>query len=118
MSSTLTLVLISILVFFLIFPLLFYLRRRVELSIEEDLLVLKYPFKTKRIDLEKELESWEVQEAYYIRWGVFHSINMRFKSGKRITVSSLFNQENYDLLFDHLSKNFPERIKVEHPTGL
>lgn len=99
----------SILLLILLFPLLFYLRRRVELRLENDMLVLEYPLSTKRIDLETELQHWSIQSAHYIRWGFFSSIIMVFKDGRRVTVSSMFNQKNYDLLYKHLSSRFPER---------
>lgn len=113
MSSTLILVLASIILLFLFLPLIFFLRRRVELSLEGDVLILKYPFTTRRIDLDKELENWNVQQAYYMRWGVFYSISMLFKNGKRIAVSSLFNQNNYDLLFHLLDSRFKNRRMPE-----
>lgn len=113
MSSTLTLVLASIILLFLLLPLMFFLRRRVELSLEGDVLILKYPLNTRRIDLDKELENWKVQQAYYMRWGVFYSISMLFKNGKRVAVSSLFNQSNYDLLYNLLNSKFKNRRKPE-----
>jgi hypothetical protein len=111
MSSTLILVVTTIIILFLLLPLLFLFRRRVDLSLEGDVLVLKYPLTDKKIDLQKELESWEVQRAFYIRWGVFYSINMRFKNRKSIVVSSLFNQNNYSLLFSYLNERFKGKRK-------
>lgn len=111
MDSTLILVLTSIILLFLLLPLLFFLRRRVELSLEGDTLVLHYPFNTRRIDLDKELENWKVQQAYYMRWGVFYSISMQLKDGKQVAVSSLFNQSNYDLLHNLLYTKFKDRMK-------
>lgn len=113
MSSTLTLVLTSIILLLLLLPLMFFLRRNVALSVEDDILILKYPFTTRSIDLDKELESWKVQQAYYMRWGVFYSISMLFKNGKRIAVSSLFNQNNYDLLYNLLDSRFKNRKKPD-----
>lgn len=112
MNTTLILVIASILIMFLIFPLLFFLRRRVELSLDGDILVLNYPVSDKKIDLERELLNWEVEQAYYIRWGIFHAIKMRFKNGKQLAVNSLFNQSNYDLLFSHLNSKFKDRRKA------
>ena len=111
MNSTLILLLTTIVLLILIFPLLFFLRRRVELKIEEETLLLQYPLSTKRVDLLHELESWSVEKAYYIRWGIFHSLSLKFKNGKKLAVSSLMNQGNYDLLYNHLADRFPERRK-------
>lgn len=111
MSSTLTLVVVSIVLLSLLLLLLYFFRRRVALSLKEDTLILEYPFKTRRIDLEKELKSWEVQKAYYIRWGIFYSINMLFKNGKRVVINSLLNQSSYNLLYDHLNSRFKDRRK-------
>jgi hypothetical protein len=109
MNSTLILVVSTIIILFLLLPLLFLFRRRVDLDLEGDVLVLKYPLTEERIDLQKELESWKVQRAFYIRWGVFYSITMHFKSRKSIAVSSMFNQNNYSLLFAHLNKRFQDK---------
>lgn len=111
MSSTLTLILVSIVLLSLLLLLLYFFRRRVELSLEKDILILEYPFTTRRIDLEKELKNWEIQKANYIRWGVFYSINMLFKNGKRVVISSLLNQNGYNLLYDHLNSRFRDRRK-------
>lgn len=111
MNSTLIVVVITILLFFLLLPLLFFFRRRVDLDLEGDTLIIKYPLSDKKINLQEELKSWEVQQAYYIRWGVFYSINMQFNNGKQLAVSSLLNQPNFDLLFAHLNSRFKERKK-------
>jgi hypothetical protein len=112
MSSTLILVVTTIIILFLLLPFLFLFRRRVDLGLEGDVLVLKYPLTDRKVDLQEELESWEVQRAFYIRWGVFYSINMHFKGRKSITVSSLFNQSNYSLLFSHLNERFKAKRKT------
>ena len=109
MSTTLIVVLASIVLFFLLFILLFAFRERVEVGVEEDVLLLNYPFSKKRIALKKELKSWKVQQAYYLRLGQVYSINMLFRDGKRAAVSSRLNEENYDLLYDYLSSRYPDR---------
>lgn len=109
MSTTVILVLATIVILSLMLLIVFFLRQRVSYRIEDDVLVVKSPFSTKRIDLDKELENWKVQQAYYLRWGMFYSINMLFTPGNRIAVSSLFNQENYDLLFQHLNSQFKSK---------
>lgn len=113
MDTTLTLFLTCIVLLLLVAPLLFFVRRRVDISLEDHVLVLKYPLRTRRIDLDKELEHWKVQEAYYLRWGVFYSVNMMFKDGKQRNVSSLFNQANYATLYDFLNKRYLSRKKPE-----
>lgn len=113
MNSTLIIVITCIILLLLLLPLLFFVRRRVDISLEEDILVLKYPFSTKRIDLDKELVHWRMQQAYYLRWGVFYSVNMMFKNGKQRNVSSLFNQSNYDLLYQFLERRFISRKKPD-----
>ena len=109
MDSNLIMILASIFLLFLIFPFLFFVRRRAELRLEENILILEYPISTKKIELENELESWGVEKSYYIRWGVFYSVTLLLKSGKRVVVNSLLNLKNYDLLYEHLSSHFPER---------
>ncbi len=113
MSSTLILVISTIVILLLLLPLLFFFRRRVDLGLEGDVLILKYPLTDKKIDLQQDLESWEVQRAFYIRWGEFHSINLRFKNRKSLAISSLLNQDNYDLLFTHLNERFKEKRKTK-----
>ncbi|WPP51185.1 hypothetical protein [Catalinimonas niigatensis] len=113
MDTTLLIVVTCIILLLLLMPLLFFVRRRVDIGLEDDVLILKYPLSTKRIDLDKELEHWKVQQAYYLRWGVFYSINMMFKNGKQRNISSLFNQGNYALLYDFLNSRFKDRRKPE-----
>ncbi|AHM58368.1 hypothetical protein D770_00460 [Flammeovirgaceae bacterium 311] len=110
MSSTLTLIIVSIVLLFIVLISLFIFRTSVEIMLEEDdILVLKYPLSTKKIDLAEELENWKVQKAHYIRWGIIYSINMLLKSGKRINVNSRFSQHNYETLHHHLSSRFANR---------
>lgn len=111
MSNTLIVVIASIVVLFLLLPFLYFFRRRVDLELEGDVLIISHPFSTKRIDLNEELKSWEVQQAYYIRMGAFYAINLHFNNGKRLAVSSVMNQENYRLLFNHLNSRFKDRRK-------
>lgn len=113
MSNTLILVIASILLLLLLFPLFYFVRRRVDLRLDGDELILDYPFTSRRINLEKELDSWQMQQAYYLRWGLFYSIDMKLKNGKHIAVSSMLNQENYDLLQKYLRKRFSDRRKPD-----
>ncbi|WP_224999125.1 hypothetical protein [Cesiribacter sp. SM1] len=110
MSSTVLVLIVSIVLLFIILIFLFIFRTSVEIKLEnENILVLKYPLTTKRVNLEQELENWKVQKAHYIRWGIVHSINMLFRDGKRVNVNSRFGQHNYELLHNHLSSRFPNR---------
>lgn len=109
MNTTLILVVASILLLSLLLPFFFFVRRRVELSLDGDDLILEYPVSSRRISLDKELESWRVQKAFYIRWGTFYSINMQLNNGKHVTVTSMLNQDNYNLLFKHLRNYYSER---------
>lgn len=118
MSNTLILVVASIILLLLLLPLFFFVRRRVELHLDGDELILDYPFTSRRIMLDKELESWRVQQAYYMRWGTFYSIDMQLKNGKHVAVSSMLNHDNYTLLFQHLRNYYSERRKPEEGVGI
>lgn len=109
MNSTILLILATIVILFLFLLLMYWLRRSASLSLEGDTLVIKHLFGSQRIDLSQELENWKVQKAYYLRWGEFYSINMLFKSGHRRAVGSSFNQDNYKLLYHHLSTHFGQK---------
>lgn len=113
MSETLLLVIVSILVLFLIFILLYFFRGRTEINIEGEEAVIKSPSGTKRINLTEELKGWKVQRTHYLRLGVFYTIIMRLKNEKHLMVSSRFNQENYNRLFSHLNTHFSERRKKD-----
>jgi hypothetical protein len=113
MNSTLIVVFLSIAIFFLLFILLFLFRERVEVQLDKNILLLKFPFKKKRLDLENDLVNWKVQEAYYLRMGMVYSINMLFRSGRRVAVSSRLNHENYERLYEHLSSQYPGRQVYE-----
>lgn len=112
MNTTLLIVITCIILLLLVVPLLFFVRRRVDLNMEDDVLVMKYPLSTKKINLESELQSWEIQKAYYLWWGEFQAVHMRFKNGKQRNISSIFNQSNYKLLYQHLEDRFKSRKKI------
>jgi hypothetical protein len=105
MNYNFVVALLAIFLLMIIFPLLFFFRRRVEISIENNELILQYPLTTQIIDLEKDLKHWELQETYYIRWGAFQTITLTFNNGKTMNISSLFNQTNYNTLYNYLKKN-------------
>ena len=109
MSSTLTLVLASIIILFVIFIFVYTVGERAEVVPEEDLVIMKKPFKERKIQLDRELVSWKIQQAHYLRWGYVYSINMLLKNGKRIAIGSRFNQSNFELLYDHLSSRYKNR---------
>ena len=109
MNSTLLLILASIAILFILFMVLYIVWERAQVSLEDHILVLKYPLSQKRIDLDKELKSWKVQEAYYLRLGMIYSINMLFRDGKRVQVSSRLNQESYDRLYEYLDNHYSNR---------
>ena len=109
MNNTTILVLASAAILFLIFIVLFIVWERVQVELEGHTLILKYPLSNKKIDLDKELVSWKVQEAYYIRLGMIYSINMLFRDGKRVQVNSRLNQENFDRLYEHLETHYVGR---------
>lgn len=113
MDSTLIVVLASIVIFFLLFIILFLFRERIEVQLEDDSLLLRYPFKKRKIQLNKELISWKVQEAYYLRLGMVYSINMLLSDGRRIALSSRFNHDNYEKLYNHLSSHYPRKREAD-----
>jgi hypothetical protein len=103
--------LLSIVLLMMVFPLLFFYRRKGEIRIEGDTLVMLYPLQEKKYDLKNNLKFWKVQEAYFIRWGVIYSIQMTMNNGKIIQVGSMLNRDNYNKLFRYLKSRFPERRK-------
>lgn len=109
MDISLTLIIASIVLLFLLFLVLFIFRERVEIQVADDMLLLNYPFRKKKVRLEKELVSWELQQAYYLRLGNIYAINMQLESGKQLSVSSRLNQENYERLYQHLQQHYPEK---------
>lgn len=113
MDSTIIVVFASIAIFFLLFIMLFLFRERVEVQLEKNELLLKFPFKKRRLDLEKDLVNWKVQEAYFLRMGMVYSINMLFRNGRRVAISSRLNHENYERLYEHLSSQYASREVYE-----
>lgn len=109
MSDILVLILASVILLFLVGLFFFSLRRRLTLKPEEDKLLIRYPFKTREIALDKELESWKVDKNYYIRWGLFYSISMKLNNGKYLSVDSLFNQNKFDAVYSYLTSRFQEK---------
>lgn len=109
MDNTLILVGITIVLLIIIAPALFFFRRSTDVRIEGDLLILRYPFSKKTIDLSKDLKRWNLQEAYYFRLGKIYAINMELKNGKRKTISSRFNWESFQELLQYLKLNYSEK---------
>lgn len=112
MSDSLLIVTTSIIILLILLLLAYFLRRNTEITVEGDTLVLTKPFKSKKteIDLEEELDQWSTQQLRLILWGgVIHGVGMRFKSGKQLSVTSRFNQETYQRLYQLLESKFQER---------
>lgn len=110
MSDSLLIITTSIILLLLILLLVYFLRRNTDINIQGSILVLKKPFRSQKIDLEKELDRWSTQQLRLILWGgIIYGISMRFKSGKQLTVSSRFNQETYQRLYQVLESKFQDR---------
>lgn len=102
MENTLVVVFVSILLLLLAFPLLFFLRRGTDVVLKDDILVLQYPLSKEEIDLNKDLKSWNLQEAYFLRLGRIYSINIELNNGKWKSVSSRFNPETFQTIYRYL----------------
>jgi hypothetical protein len=114
METTISIILVSLILLIFVLPLLLFVRKSTDLSLQGNLLTLKYPLKDREIDLEKSLASWRVQEAYFLRLGKMYALNLELDDGKWVTISSRFQPQNYNMLFKHLNKNFPERRKPDN----
>ncbi|EMR01098.1 hypothetical protein [Cesiribacter andamanensis] len=113
MNSTLLLVLVSILLLFLLVLGLMLFRERVELQLDQDKILLRYPFSKRLQHLEQDLSSWKIQQAHYLRWGVVYSINMLFSDGRRAAVNSRINPENFESLYKYLNSQYASRREAD-----
>lgn len=113
MDSMLILVIATIIILFILFLLVFAFREQITVQPTEDRLLLRHPFRKRYIALDKELVSWKLQEAQYIRWGKVYAINMLFRDGKRLAVGSRFNPDNYEKLYHHLSSNYASKREAD-----
>ncbi len=113
MEITISVIIASIVLLLIVTPLLFFLRRSTDVRLENDLLVLRYPFRKEEIKLTDELKSWHLQEAYFLRWGKMYAINMELKSGKWRSVSSRFNPDSFKILLDYLDQGFGKMRRAD-----
>ncbi|WP_143961802.1 hypothetical protein [Litoribacter populi] len=93
----------------LIFPIWLYLRRSTELNIQGDDVTFISPIKSENISFEKDLKSWQIQEAYFLWWGKVYAINMQFNNSKWKSINSRLQPENYHKLLRVLTEYYAEK---------
>ncbi len=98
-----------IILFLLLLFLLFFLKRSSDIKLVDDLLIIRYPFQKKELNLSRELISWHLQEAYFWRIGRIYSINLELENGKWQRVNSRFNRKSFEALLRYLTENHPTK---------
>ncbi|MBS9524840.1 hypothetical protein KIH41_14915 [Litoribacter ruber] len=93
----------------LIFPIWLFLRRSTELKIQGSEVTFISPIQSESISFEKDLISWQVQEAYFLWWGKVYAINMQFAGNKWKSINSRIQPENYQKLLRVLSEYYAEK---------
>ncbi|KEO72335.1 hypothetical protein [Anditalea andensis] len=114
MENALVILVISILLLIISIPFLFFFRRSSDIRLENDHLVFRYPFSKKEITLNEELKSWQLQEAYFLRLGKTYALNLEMKNGKWKSVSSRFNGDTFQEIFQYLDTQYGQLRKSDN----
>ena len=114
MENALIIIVISIILLLIIAPLLFFFRRSSDVRLEGDRLIIRYPFTKEEVNLAQELQSWQLQEAYFLRLGKVYAVNLQLNNGKWKSVSSRFNADTFQDIFKYLDNNYKELRKRDN----
>lgn len=109
MESPFLIVIVTIILLIIIAPALFFIRRSTDISLEEDIIILRYPFSKESIHIHKDLESWNLQEAYYYRMGKIYALNLELNNGKWKSIGSRFNPESFEKILSYLEANYSSK---------
>ena len=112
MDNIYLIIIVTIVLLLIISPFLFFFRRSTDLELNDDVLIMRYPFNKEEIRLTKDVESWNLQEAYFLRLGKVYSLNMKLTNGRWKSVSSRFNAENFKKILLYFESNLKERKTV------
>lgn len=106
MESALLVVLVTVILLIIIAPALFFIRRSTDVSLEDDNIILRYPFSKEEIKISNELKSWNLQEAYYYRLGKIYALNLELKNGKWKTIGSRYNPQSFEKILSYLEAKY------------
>lgn len=106
MESALLVVLVTVILLIIIAPALFFIRRSTDVSLEEDTIVLRYPFSKEAIKISDDLKSWNLQEAYYYRMGKIYALNLELNNGRWKTIGSRYNPQSFEKVLSYLEANY------------
>lgn len=109
MENIYIIIIATVILLLIISPFLFFFRRSTDLSLHDDMLTMQYPFKKEEINLQKDVEHWNLQEAYFLRLGKIYAINMKLKNGKWKSVSSRFNAESFKSILLYFEAHLKDR---------
>lgn len=117
MENTYIIVIATIVLLLIITPFLFFFRRSTDLTLNDHMLTMQFPFRKEEINLLNDIESWTLQEAYFLRLGKIYSINMKLKNGKWKSVSSRFNAESFKNILIYFEANLKDRKVTDRNFG-
>ncbi len=102
---------VAVLLLVVLAPLYFFTRRSSDIRLEGDVLVIRYPSKKESFILSEDMASWTLQQARLFWIGKVYSVNIELKSGKWRMVSSRYNGETFQEIFEYLQHKYPEARK-------
>jgi uncharacterized membrane protein YdbT with pleckstrin-like domain len=106
-----TVLIVAVLMFIIFAPLYFFTRRSSDTRIDGDKLVIRYPSRKETISLKSEMVSWTLQQARMFWIGKVYSVNIQLKNGKWKMVSSRYNGETFQEIFEYLQQEYSNRRK-------
>jgi hypothetical protein len=102
---------VAVLLLIVLAPLYFFTRRSSDIRMEGDYLVIRYPSKKESFNLAQDMASWTLQEARLFWIGKVYSVNIQLKNDKWRIVSSRYNGETFQEIFEYLQHNYPKMRK-------
>jgi hypothetical protein len=97
---------VAVLLLIVLAPLYFFTRRSSDIRIVGDELIIRYPSKKESFVLAHDMATWTLQEARLFWIGKVYSVNIQLKNGKWRIISSRYNGETFQEIFEYLQHNY------------
>ena len=106
-------VIAAIIILLVFLPLVYFTRRSSDIRLLGDNMEFHYPMRKKEINLNRDLKSWNMQEANFLWVGKVYSINLELVDGKWHHVNTRFNRESFKVIYSYLESSYSNRRKKD-----
>lgn len=104
---------VGLLIALVFLPLVYFTRRSSDIRLLGDNMEFHYPMRKKEINLNRDLKSWNMQEANFLWIGKVYSINIELESGKWHHVNTRFNRDTFEAIYSYLDNSYSNRRKKD-----